>query len=637
MSHFKTSHFNELYEPVSQLENQDDKVISALLHQQFPDYSLVIVQDNHSHNDESVRSILAPILHPSSSDCQCQLKTTYLIKISGADCRSAPVEFLPAAFHLNRRGYQQKIVIIMLNDFQSAVMSVVSNIISPVYIPITRKDEDFYIFKAESHFHRRLLLMKFPHNVKFKIAIGRERVRNVILVNTICFFCNSFGSPKLVEFPVKHSGIPMENFNYFPDLVNDLNGKCLEVSIPYVRSEIEADPPWLGMRNAKRGNWKNLFEDYLMVKFNFTYHMFVSTGADGKIGGGGTGTKLLNGSWTGVVADLISGRAQLGVAASNTNDRRCLTFVTSQPLKYFSPVVFIRPFSITPWLGIFFTAAMVLTLCYIASKVQRKTWVRPIIPLLVSTLLEQSNRSLPTTLGFRFILAIWLYFVMVMMTLYRSKLVTLLAFPITSEIPKTIEELVYSDYKIGFVKHGESAYGTLASSTDPVYVQLIKEMEIFTDDGLNCLNKAVNHKYGCIPYDFALFHLVVRNLSDYEESKIVFAPARTYNIYTGIGTEAKSIFKINFSKWLSYANSFHLPDVWEKMDMYKNVRLPNIRWWVNTNQVNKLRNFRNNNEDFVSGKPANLRMAHTAGLFYVLLMCLFLSVLVYVIEIAWDR
>lgn len=49
--------------------------------------------------------------------------------------------------------------------------------------------------------------------------------------------------------------------------------------------------------------------------------MFVSTGRDGKKGGGGTGLLLRNGTWIGVTGDLYTGRADLGIVIANTPKR----------------------------------------------------------------------------------------------------------------------------------------------------------------------------------------------------------------------------------------------------------------------------------------------------------------------------
>jgi hypothetical protein len=52
-------------------------------------------------------------------------------------------------------------------------------------------------------------------------------------------------------------------------------------------------------------------------------------------------------------------------------------------------------------------------------------------------------------------------------------------------------------------------------------------MEIVNGVGLECLEKVVTSKYGCIAYDFALRHLKERNLSESDTRKLVFAPAHT--------------------------------------------------------------------------------------------------------------
>lgn len=70
-------------------------------------------------------------------------------------------------------------------------------------------------------------------------------------------------------------------------------GKTLRISFPAVKARIEATPPYKGVNNANRGMLKTLFDQYLMVKLNFTYNMFLSTG------GGGTGLELPNGTWIG--------------------------------------------------------------------------------------------------------------------------------------------------------------------------------------------------------------------------------------------------------------------------------------------------------------------------------------------------
>lgn len=111
-------------------------------------------------------------------------------------------------------------------------------------------------------------------------------------------------------------------------------------------------------------------------------------------------------------------------------------------------------------------------------------------------------------------------------------MVSLLAFPVLEKIPTTFEQLVASDYTVGFIKHGDAAYNTLAASTDPVYVTLVKEMEIITGNGLECLERVVEKKYACLAFAFSTIYLLYGNLSDADSRKLVYAPETTYAVRT---------------------------------------------------------------------------------------------------------
>jgi len=74
-----------------------------------------------------------------------------------------------------------------------------------------------------------------------------------------------------------------------------------------------------------------------------------------------------------------------------------------------------------------------------------------LIQSLLSPLIEQDFAD-PISSALRCFFAFWSFFAMIVNTLYRSKLVTLLAFPVLVQVPETFEQLAYSDFKVGFMK-----------------------------------------------------------------------------------------------------------------------------------------------------------------------------------------
>lgn len=299
--------------PIPSTTYQEDTFILNLLSQEsFSHCSLAILQDRFD-NGASVDRILQSVSSTLSS-APLGMKSAYSIKYTFPDPSSLQSfetrlkemklklankrhnvtdalmssDSLPVRFPISVSNYRRKsdpclIVILMVNDIRPEFVKQIYNMLTPVYIPITRKDEDFYIFKTDPDLHQSLLLMQeLPNRIKFKIAVGSldkgdysksEKVAAVaVKIRTVCFFCNPGGNPRLLDLPVTAQNLPRDDTDYFPDFVSNLNGKLLHVSLPYIRAKIEADPPWQGTSNARRGNWKMLFEKFLtVIIYNFTF------------------------------------------------------------------------------------------------------------------------------------------------------------------------------------------------------------------------------------------------------------------------------------------------------------------------------------------------------------------------------
>jgi hypothetical protein len=168
---------------------------------------------------------------------------------------------------------------------------------APTYLPILRTASDPWIYLVPHPPNLEPLLLSQPllQTTKYKLAISTTK-SNKLVIKTVCFFCNN-GDGKVVTFSANND---KNIIDYFPDYTLNFHGKLLRMSIPGVKSRIEAVSPYKGINNAKRGLWKSLLEEFLMKKLNFTYNVFLSWGKDGSSkGGGGTGLQLTNGTWIG--------------------------------------------------------------------------------------------------------------------------------------------------------------------------------------------------------------------------------------------------------------------------------------------------------------------------------------------------
>ncbi len=159
----------------------------------------------------------------------------------------------------------------------------------------TESDPWMWITSHPAQLDRLLLSPALPGRTKYKLGLSSD-TNGDLVIKSVCFFCNN-GSPQVIQ----HLLYQNLSYNFFPDYTLNLNGYVVRITIPAITAKIEANPPpYDGLRNAKRGVWKYLFEEYLMVKMNFTYNIFISSGKNGKGSGGGTGAQLSNGTWIGM-------------------------------------------------------------------------------------------------------------------------------------------------------------------------------------------------------------------------------------------------------------------------------------------------------------------------------------------------
>lgn len=86
-----------------------------------------------------------------------------------------PLQFPITVGNYHRRSDQCLVVILFVEDVRPKFMTQIYNLLTPVFIPITRKDEDFYVFMSPVKLVDEILLMpQLPNRIKYKLAIGLD-------------------------------------------------------------------------------------------------------------------------------------------------------------------------------------------------------------------------------------------------------------------------------------------------------------------------------------------------------------------------------------------------------------------------------------------------------------------------------
>ncbi|CAL8142348.1 unnamed protein product [Orchesella dallaii] len=283
---------------------------------------------------------------------------------------------------------------------------------------------------------------------------------------------------------------------------------------------------------ALPGMLEKMFK-HLSLKLNMTIDIITSSN-------GGTGTLLPNGSWVGVVGDVVNGRAHFGALTAAVYERfRMLAF--THCIEYQSFVFIygkhehvllwkslIVPFQMSLWicLALSFVVGNVFLILMITSLNKNESVNhKPENQLLTSMwtpgkIVEYTYGAFvgnpsqdPVVTPVRIFLIFWVFFALLISTAYQSKLASALAVPPLDEPPLTYQGLINSTYKWGMLKVGDAIYNLWKFSKNPTYQQLFKGMELYHDP-FRCVKEAVNRKFCCFIWSSALDLISARNMTN---------------------------------------------------------------------------------------------------------------------------
>jgi hypothetical protein len=131
----------------------------------------------------------------------------------------------------------------------------------------------------------------------------------------------------------------------FPDVTSNLMGRKLKVTAPPAPPLVLISPSKSNPKeNTIQGQQQHILEG-MATKYNFTYSLFTSHQ---------TGSKLPNGTWTGVMGEILYGRADIGLSVATAYDRNEIADFTSSVFYAFLVLVSTKPVPVFEWEAIFY-------------------------------------------------------------------------------------------------------------------------------------------------------------------------------------------------------------------------------------------------------------------------------------------
>ncbi|CAL8103757.1 unnamed protein product [Orchesella dallaii] len=481
--------------------------------------------------------------------------------------------------------------------------------------------------------------LKNPHlsTIKFKLGIVMNindtgKTDYEIVPKTLCFFCNTGKWSAIIPIDLAKATTLRE---VFPDFSRNGHRHSMTVSGPpkyaFLYELEEVDGGWV----SKRGVYK-FFIESLLTHFNYTFTVFPSTGH-------GSGTQFSNGTWNGVVGDVLYGLADFGTSTSPNPARFPLisyttamiypfvSFIIGPPKITYSWKAIYWPFTPDMWIAILISLCLIVIVFKVFQKVWKENadlrFYRHLVEYLSYTLIGQ-GLEYPSANSSRQLLAAWLFAALIFNTLYVSKIVGLLAFPIYQQQPKTFQQLVESDLSWGFDKSGGNLFAHFKSSSNPIFHKIFEKKEP-EKDAIDCFNGAIKENFACVTWAGAANYVAYKNLTfSHGKSPLVFAEDITLFVTCGIAFPRRTLHRDNFDNIIGTLRDSGQVDKWIEKDL-ENLRQEKVHWQKRMNMT----------VDDVSGDngPDLLSLSNLLGVFYFYIVGHVAAILFLVVEMVKKK
>lgn len=226
--------------------------------------------------------------------------------------------------------------------------------------------ESFYSYLIITEFDsneqlRSFIMSPVLKNFRYRMFVqpsGEAKNSEFTLV-PYCYFCFN-GNPEITRNSKAYRSVEeIQNLDkVFPDMTRNFNGKTMRVVAPYA-------PPLVAIVPSKtepgkkdiQGQHANILKS-ISHHYNFTYSLYVSPL---------TGTKLPNGTWNGIMGEVLYDRADIGLSVATSYDRYQIIDVTTAVFYAFLVLVSTKPTPTFEWQAVFYPFKPNCWLAFIAS------------------------------------------------------------------------------------------------------------------------------------------------------------------------------------------------------------------------------------------------------------------------------
>lgn len=297
----------------------------------------------------------------------------------------------------------------------------------------------------------------------------------------------------------------------------------------------------------------------------------------------GFGRLLSNGSWTGLIGEMVSGRADMATTSAPTLERS--PYVDNPRSSYILPLVMslqspqayrdwhalVDPLDPFVWMCTLVTFLITIVAFAIKQVLGSKTksW-RSVWELVLPTygiFVEQMSPALERSTS-KFLLILWVTFSYLIGTAYRSNLVSFLTFMEMEKVPDTFLKL-YEDPSYSIILHsvGGLELDLLKNSKNSVFKGIGARMTM-DPDAEACLEAAATSKSVCIAW--LAFVISVMGEDTDGKFKNIFIPKR-WEAFCWVGSVFRkgSIFTGTFSRYVEIMMASSLFNYWEDKTLRK--------------------------------------------------------------------